>query len=181
MCNVAYAAEGTPVGPQTDGDCDTYGCDGAGNVAHLYTPTDIDPGDANCIVDAYCTPSGPVHEPAPDGTPCPTTCGCPELNNGTCGPSPFPCTEGLCLAGACVDAIPVMCQVNPTTIYTRCDLTAGQHTIYWDVAAPECQAAGACDCTVSAYDVDYCAPGTVCYVNDENGWLGPQLGTGVCL
>jgi hypothetical protein len=157
-------------------------CDGAGAVQQAYEPSDLVPNTGDCAAASYCTPSGPVHEPAPDGQRCDETCGCPEMNGGVCGPSDVTCTRGLCGSGVCVDAIPVRCQVGNYGTYQRCDLIVGQNSISWGSGTPECQAPGWCSCSKQALDVGYCAPGTVCYVYDVNGWwLGPQLGTGVCL
>lgn len=43
-CGIAFAAAGTPVGPQVAGDCAVVGCNGAGKVALTYDAADPPPG-----------------------------------------------------------------------------------------------------------------------------------------
>lgn len=159
---------------QVDGDCKTAKCDGMGNVVQAYAPSDLESDGSECTVDA-CTMSGPTYTPKADGTWCTETCGCPQHNGGVCGESNVSCTRGLCDAGACVDAIPVVCKVGVKT-YTRCDLTAGDWRISWDGEEPWDS------CAAIANDVGYCAPGSTCYVYEGSTgpWLGPVNGTGVC-
>lgn len=182
LCGTAYAAAGTLLAAQTAGDCYVTTCDGAGATTSIYTPTDKPSvvGQSECVAGSHCTPGGPVIEHEPEGTWCSETCVCPEHNGGTCGASGVWCTQGLCQAGTCVDAIPVTCVVGVNE-YTRCDLTAGTHSIGWGNGNPDCEP-GECHCSLLASDVGYCAPGTTCYVYGADGaWLGPQLGTGTCL
>lgn len=174
---VAHAPAETPLAAQTAGDCYTATCG-----ADVYTPTDAPSVTGECVAGSHCTPAGPVVDNEPTGTWCTGTCGCPELNGGVCGASSsgVTCTRGLCEAGTCVDAIPVTCKVG-VALYTRCDLTAGANRISWGAGTLACEEPGVCSCSALAYDVGYCAAGTVCYVYDADGvWLGPTLGTGVC-
>lgn len=182
---MAFAVAGAPVAAQAPGDCYVTTCDGAGAHASVYTPADKPSvvGLGQCVAGSHCTPAGPAIDNEPTGTWCTETCGCPELNGNVCGASSsgVTCTQGLCNAGTCVDAIPVTCKVGAAE-YTRCNLMAGANRISWGHGTPECSSPGVCACSALVYDVGYCAPGTVCYVYDADGvWLGVTLGTGVCL
>lgn len=62
VCGVDLVLAGTPLAVQTDGDCYTAVCDGAGNTSTAYEVTDIVADGTDCTSD-LCTMQGPTHPP----------------------------------------------------------------------------------------------------------------------
>jgi hypothetical protein len=100
VCGMDYAAAGTDLAQQTDGDCQIAECDGSGGVVETEDPTDPDDDGLDCTVDA-CSGTTTTHTPLDPGSPC-------SQGGGS-----------LCnAAGACVE-----CVVNGDCATNVCDAT----------------------------------------------------------
>lgn len=196
FCYVEPAQDG-PTLSQTVGDCAATFCR-AGVVAN--DPDANDTVDDNpCTLDA-CTEAGPVHEPAPDTTPC-------DLNG----------LNGACLAGICVvacnddsecptaDCLAPVCQdnkcktafddmnvpLNPNPC-TSLSCAAGVVLTTPLPAGPAVGCLGACDGTGTCLDClvdDHCLNGFHCEMFEcrscsnrvmDDGETGVDCGDPVC-
>ena len=107
-CGTQPVASGTPITPQTTGDCKVQVCDGKGKVVSVDDDNDL-PQDGNPCTNAICTSGVPSNPPLPSGTEC--------LSGGLCDggsvcvnaecaktsdcPAATACRWYECLAGTC--------------------------------------------------------------------------------
>lgn len=105
VCGFADTPAGTVLGAQTEGDCQTAVCDGAGAVTSVADDLDEPDDDNECTHD-LCQAGVPAHLPedagaacaAPTGTLCDGAGACVECLDAA------DCASGVCAQSACVPA-----------------------------------------------------------------------------
>lgn len=111
-CGTQNAPFGTPLKTQTEGDCQTAVCDGAGATTSVNDNSDVADDGKQCTVDT-CKAGAPAHAPAIAGT----LCG--ENNGHVCDPSGTcvgcnsdidcaagkRCASNNCVAASCLDQV----------------------------------------------------------------------------
>lgn len=169
VCSIDPQPAGTvaPMSEQTDGDCLTAVCDGAGAVSALPVVNDADvPVDAEECTQDVCTMGSPSNPLEPAGTICSTGV-CSGVGSGTCvecvddttcasvetcDTGSFvcelndgqPCTPGDCFSGHCIDD--VCCDSSCAGTCESCDIVPGVCTLQPDGADPDLECPGADSC-----------------------------------
>lgn len=109
VCGSANAPDGTPVDPQTDGDCKINQCQGG---VPMVANDDADPPDdgKDCTIDS-CKAGAPLFTNAPDGDPCAQSgkvCSAGAcvacLAKGDCAVAEI-CVANACVPDPCVDGV----------------------------------------------------------------------------
>jgi alpha-tubulin suppressor-like RCC1 family protein len=101
VCGFDYAAVGTPLAIQTDGDCQVVVCDGAGSTTSTDDDTDL-PIDGNECTDDVCTSGVPSNPPFDDTTPCGAAGTCDGAGHCVGCNSPADCgTDSFCQVHTC--------------------------------------------------------------------------------
>ncbi len=109
-CDSGFAAPGTPVPAQTDGDCLEVQCDGIGGTKIVAQNSDVTDDGNPCTFDV-CAAGAPTHPNAPSGAACAAggiKCNgagaCVECLTGADCAS-LVCTTQLCIAATCMDGV----------------------------------------------------------------------------
>ncbi|APR76251.1 5'-nucleotidase [Minicystis rosea] len=145
ICNVTFAAVGTPVGVQVAGDCRRIQCDGAGTIVDAIDDTDASSDGKECTVDS-CMSGVPVHIAKPAGVACGNNQVCDLAGNCVGCNQPSDCgADTACKTFSCNGGT---CSVSFTSAGTAAGLQVGG-----DCHKSQCDGAGAIVNAVDDTDV----------------------------
>ncbi|MBL9026532.1 MAG: lamin tail domain-containing protein [Myxococcales bacterium] len=169
VCGFAFAAPGTVLAQQAEGDCKQDECDGSGGVTSVNLDTDVPPEDGDVCTTSACDMGNPMQAAVMDGTPCSDANACTQTDT--------------CQAGFCTGSNPVVCTaLDQCHVAGICDPQNGS------CSNPNAPDGTGCDDGDDCTQTDTCQTGAcsganpvVCTPLDECHVAGVcDSGTGTC-